>query len=733
MSTPEEFTRIYGPSAARAGKTLGVDPAILLGQFGLETGWGKSIIPGTNNLGNIKDFSTAGTGVPATDNMTGSRDRYRAYDTPDAFFDDYVSLIQRKYPQALGTGNDALKFARALKFGGYAEDPDYIPKMVSVTNTVRKLGDKLAEFMFPAAQAATVPNFASMSDDELLANPSVQNTQSSAAQPSFASMSDDDLLAGSQSRHNTAPVPTRQQRNIASAPMRVLKGGKDTLDAGAQMLVHAMPSGIIDSINNATRYVNDLPVIGPVTKALGMTPATAQEMDAMLEGDEHEYQAARAATGQSGFDGARLAGSVASSVPLLASIPGAAVTIPGRVAASAAGGAMGGMMSPVLSGDYLEEKAKQAAIGAGTGGLLSTAGVGLGRFFSPKAAQNPQVQTLLNEGVTPTPGQMMGGVARTVEDKAMSVPILGDAIRAARNRGINELNHAVINRVVAPIGGKVRSIGREGMREAGDMISQAYEKIIPRMTFRTDGQFARDFGQLQLMARQMPPAQAQQFENIVRTQMSSRLTNQGVATGQNFREMESEIGRLAQEYLHSASASERQLGTALVELQKSLRASLQRSNPQLARELGQVNQAYSLLTRLQRAVGMQGADDGIFSPTQLSAAVRASDRSARHGKYARGEAAMQDLSDAARSVMRGTVPNSGTADRLLLSGGTALFSPIAAASLGAAALPYLPGISRFAATAFARRPDALIQSGQALQHYAPAISVLFGQRASANR
>jgi len=137
MSTPETFARAYGPAAARAGQTLGVDPAILLGQFGLETGWGKSVIPGTNNLGNIKDFSQAGTGISATDNMTGSRDRYRVYGTPEAFFDDYVSLIQRKYPQAVGAGDDALKFARALKFNGYAEDPHYIPKIVGVTDARR--------------------------------------------------------------------------------------------------------------------------------------------------------------------------------------------------------------------------------------------------------------------------------------------------------------------------------------------------------------------------------------------------------------------------------------------------------------------------------------------------------------------------------------------------------------------------------------------------------------------
>jgi len=120
--TPEQFAKEYGPVAERAAKALNVSPQALLGQWGLETGWGKSVIPGTNNLGNIKDF--AGGGVAATDNMNGSRDKYRSYATPDAFADDFVSLIQRKYPDAVGA-KDPLAFATALKAGGYADDPRY--------------------------------------------------------------------------------------------------------------------------------------------------------------------------------------------------------------------------------------------------------------------------------------------------------------------------------------------------------------------------------------------------------------------------------------------------------------------------------------------------------------------------------------------------------------------------------------------------------------------------------
>lgn len=131
------FVQQYLPVAERVAKQLGVAPEALLGQWGLETGWGKSVIPGTNNLGNIKDFSGAGT--TARDNMTGSVDAYRTYDTADAFADDYAGLLSRRYKSALGTGKDAKRFFAALKANGYAEDPDYVSKGEQAVSMVRSV------------------------------------------------------------------------------------------------------------------------------------------------------------------------------------------------------------------------------------------------------------------------------------------------------------------------------------------------------------------------------------------------------------------------------------------------------------------------------------------------------------------------------------------------------------------------------------------------------------------
>ena len=129
----QDFYAMYMPQAQAAAAELNVPAEAILNQWGLETGWGKSVIPGTNNLGNIK--STNGRGVYATDNMTGSRDPYRQYASADDFTNDYVRLIKSRYPQAVGA-KDALAFGTALKAGGYAEDPNYAQKVAGMNTAL---------------------------------------------------------------------------------------------------------------------------------------------------------------------------------------------------------------------------------------------------------------------------------------------------------------------------------------------------------------------------------------------------------------------------------------------------------------------------------------------------------------------------------------------------------------------------------------------------------------------
>lgn len=131
------FAQQYAGAAKAAADQLGIDPNILLAQWGHETGWGKSVIPGTNNLGNIKAVAGQG-GVAATDNMTGERDNYLQFADANGFADHYAGLVNRRYANAVGSGNDMARFANAMVGGGYATDPAYAQKLQAAYATLQR-------------------------------------------------------------------------------------------------------------------------------------------------------------------------------------------------------------------------------------------------------------------------------------------------------------------------------------------------------------------------------------------------------------------------------------------------------------------------------------------------------------------------------------------------------------------------------------------------------------------
>ncbi|MBU9639597.1 MULTISPECIES: glucosaminidase domain-containing protein [Burkholderia cepacia complex] len=171
--TPAGFAQTYGSTINNIAGQLNVDPSIIAGQLGLETGYGKSVIPGTNNLGNIK--STNGKGVSAVDNQTGSTDTYNAYPDADAFASNYVNLIKNKYPKAVGAQN-AQQYATALKAGGYAEDPNYVGKVSKAAQVMS--GVLGAVTGSTNANAATPRSNSSSADDDYNYNGGSANTQS---------------------------------------------------------------------------------------------------------------------------------------------------------------------------------------------------------------------------------------------------------------------------------------------------------------------------------------------------------------------------------------------------------------------------------------------------------------------------------------------------------------------------------------------------------------------------
>lgn len=140
------------PLAEEAGRALGVAPEVLSAHAALESGWGQRPIrteAGTDshNLFALKATPAWRGGVAEVqtteyeDGVAQSqRAGFRAYADAGSAFRDFSQLLSGspRYQAALGTGNDALAYGRALQQGGYATDPAYADKLARVAAQISK-------------------------------------------------------------------------------------------------------------------------------------------------------------------------------------------------------------------------------------------------------------------------------------------------------------------------------------------------------------------------------------------------------------------------------------------------------------------------------------------------------------------------------------------------------------------------------------------------------------------
>lgn len=153
-TTQQNFVSQMLPHALQAAGKSGVPPELMLGQAALESGWGKRQIP-------MKDGSSSYNlfGIKATANWHGKvaevmtteyrngvahkqMEKFRAYASYDEAFKDYASMLSSnpRYANVMQQSGSPVGMAHALQNSGYATDPKYAQKLVSVMRAMNIVG-----------------------------------------------------------------------------------------------------------------------------------------------------------------------------------------------------------------------------------------------------------------------------------------------------------------------------------------------------------------------------------------------------------------------------------------------------------------------------------------------------------------------------------------------------------------------------------------------------------------
>lgn len=309
------------------------------------------------------------------------------------------------------------------------------------------------------------------------------------------------------------------------------------------------------------------------------------------------------------------------------------------------------------------ERAPEAAIGAGLGAGMSAAAQ---RFLPGRTT--PEAKQLLDEGIPLTPGQRLGGAARTLEERIAGQQFYGDIIKGAETRAMQAFNRSAMDKAIEPIGVKVPKnlTGQDAFAYAHNAVSDAYERIMPELSVSSDAVERLAIGVLSEDAMGMTDAAQDTFSRKAKAVLLDRFDKQtGTLSGEALKKAESDLGQEAISLMTSGSSVDKDAGRALFDLQSALRQQLVEENPDAGAGLAAANEAFKKLLPVEKAVTVAATGrGGTFTPSQLLRGMKGAERGPRKTKFAKGQMPMQPFAAAAQEVMGRTIPDSGTAGRL---------------------------------------------------------------------
>lgn len=376
--------------------------------------------------------------------------------------------------------------------------------------------------------------------------------------------------------------------------------------------------------------------------------------------------------------GGGLLGNIAGNIALFA--PTAA--IPGANTYTGAGviGAGLGAIQPVATG---ESRGANVALGAVAGPAGQAIGRGVGRAFRPvQSTLTPEAERLAavarSEGIPLTVGQMTGSKPLRIAESVMeNLPFTAGPQAAVKQAQQGAFTSAALKR--AGIEGEtVATPGVLGSRKAA--LGKTFEDIASKSTLNFNKGLTDDLaGIVGKASQELTPQDAGRIARAVDSILSN-VDEAGNMAGSQYQAWRTPLSRMARGGTEPAYY--------FGQIKKSLdSAFMQQVSGESAEAWKTASKQYANLKTILDAMGGAGAGTktGVLGPAQLEGALTKS--VGREGK-ALGRGDLNELVGAGRMFVSESIPDSGTAQRLMIQN---LLTGNVPGALGGAGIGYYQG------------------------------------------
>lgn len=443
-------------------------------------------------------------------------------------------------------------------------------------------------------------------------------------------------------------------RGIADSALETLGSVPDAVAAGMRGVGLPAPDAgfYTNKLKDAWNAVGGA-MAAPVNEAL-----RSQGIDLGKEKAENTLERGAYGGGRGVADAASMylpaAGIAKAAAPgLTKEVAGVLATQPVlQTAAGAAGGAVGEATDSPLLG-AATAMAVPALAGAGQR-LANPVRASLG----PEQARLAQVAA--SEGISLTPAQQTGSrPLAAMESVFGTLPLTSGPQRAIQQGQQTAFNKAALSRA----GIDAEQATPEVLSAAAQKLGGQFNDLAAKTTVAFDDDFLKSLNQVSTRYASKLPTNV---KPVVDSYVADLAQFTDGMPGAVYQQARSDLTRQAKATVNS----DPMLSNTLRGIRDALDDAAERSLPAEIRQQWQdVRRQYGNLKTIEKAMSntTAGAAGGDISPTQLSMAVK------QAGNYARGAGDLNELSRVGTAFLRDNVPNSGTAERLmmasLLSGG----------------------------------------------------------------